>query len=431
VVLTNDPWSAFIALAPQSELAAPAANPPRALEGVTFAVKNNIHAAGLATRAGSPAIDAPVSATEAEIVRRLKHEGARCVGTLNMHELALGISSANAYFGSVLNPRAAGRMAGGSSGGSAAAVAAGLISFALSTDTGGSSRIPAAFCGVVGMRPTMGRYPTGGIIALSPTRDTPGVIARTVAQVALVDEVVTGERGPGAPEPADVRLGVPRSTHFQSLSPEVTAASERTLDELARRGIVLIDIDLEGALDTRAALTVVAWEAMRAILGFRGLDPHDTELTATELAELADFASEVSSPDVRALLTDFIHEPLTSDQYRAALDHRLAQRTSMEGAIARAGVDALVYPTVPITAPRTGTTFITVDGVEHPLFPLVIRNTDPGAFAGLPSLTVPIPLSKDALPIGLGLEASTGRDRELLAVAARIEGLLTSAEDCI
>jgi mandelamide amidase len=425
--IEDDRWSAFIAFAPEG--AAPQGTGP--LSGVTFAVKNNIDAIGFATRAGSPAIDAPIASVDAAVVQRLKQRGAVCVGTLNMHELALGTTSANAFFGTVGNPRAPGRSAGGSSGGSAAAVAAGLVSFSLSTDTGGSARIPAAHCGVVGLRPTSDRYPGEGVLTLSPSRDTVGVIASTVAQVAIVDAVIAGGPTLEALDLRDVRIGVPRAAPDSPVAGEVTEAMTAVQSLLVELGVTLVEVDLEPLRDARAALAVVAFEAPRSILARRGILTELPELTGSELAEIADFIEDVASTDVREVLASFIAEPVTNEAYRAALTRRSALEEAWARLFARNGVQAIMAPTVPILPPPSGATTVRLAGADFPEFPLSIRTTDPSAFAGLPSVSIPIPRAVGEPPLGLGLDGPRGRDRDVLAIALLLEQHLTAFADRI
>lgn len=157
------------------------------LAGIPIGVKDNIDVAGFATTGGSPALKDYRPGADAPAVTALRQAGAILCCKLNMHELAFGVTTDNATFGRVFNPFDNDRTAGGSSGGSGAAVARGIVPVALGTDTGGSVRIPASFCGVAGFRPSTGRYPTGGVLPLSQMRDTIGVIAATVADLCEVD----------------------------------------------------------------------------------------------------------------------------------------------------------------------------------------------------------------------------------------------------
>src|SRR3954470_5044211 len=179
------------------------------LAGVPLAVKDNLDTLELTTTGGTPALRHSRPGRDQHAVARLRAAGAAVIGKTNLHELALGITSNNAAFGPVRNPHDRTRSAGGSSGGSAVAVATGVVPLALGTDTGGSLRVPAAHCGVVGWRPTTGRWGTGRTVPISRTRDTAGVLATSVDDVVLVDGIVTGEPVP-APSDRPVRLGVPR-----------------------------------------------------------------------------------------------------------------------------------------------------------------------------------------------------------------------------
>src|SRR3954467_13055914 len=202
---------AFIALADSAE------GGTGPLAGVPVAVKDNLDTADFSTTGGTPALRNSRPGRDQHAVGRLRAAGAAVVGKTNLHELALGITSNNAAFGAVRNPHDPSRVAGGSSGGSAVAVATGVVPLALGTDTGGSVRVPAAFCGLVGFRPTVGRWGTGATVPISGTRDTAGVLATGVGDAVLVDELVTGQ--PAAAGDRPLRLGVPRAGFYDDLHP--------------------------------------------------------------------------------------------------------------------------------------------------------------------------------------------------------------------
>jgi mandelamide amidase len=164
-----------------------------ALAGVPIAVKDNIDVLPFPTTGASPALLDHMPRVDAPVVTRLRTAGAVIIGKTSLHELAFGITSNNAHFGAMPNPFDATRVPGGSSGGSALVLARGVVPLALGSDTGGSARIPAAFCNVVGLRPTTGRYPGEGVLNLSPTRDTIGPMATTIQDVAALDAVISGE----------------------------------------------------------------------------------------------------------------------------------------------------------------------------------------------------------------------------------------------
>jgi mandelamide amidase len=392
-----------------------------------FAVKSNIFVAGEIANAGTPALAEARALRSASVVTRVEAAGHEFAGMVGMHELALGTTSNNAAFGPVRNPVDPAHVAGGSSGGSAAAVAAGEVDFALGSDTGGSMRIPAAYCGVVGMRPTAGRYPGDGMYLLSPTRDTAGVFARDVATVALVDGQITGETDIPTTPIASLRLGVPERGFFEHLAPEVVVAMIKCLDALSDAGATLVDVELatlgDGAsivdLATTAGFPLVAYEAVR----------HFTEA----LVDMPDsisglsfeyIASRVLSPDVKIAVEHMLSDPVTDEQYREALITRERIRDVYRRVLAENQLDALIYPTVGITAPLIGAGTVAIGGMDYPVFPASIRNTDPGSLAGQPSMSIPIPVPAGAMPVGLGIECAVGSDRRMLAVAAAIEKTL-------
>lgn len=452
--LTHDESGAFIEIFEEAfseTVLTEAARSRGALSGVPFGVKDNIRVAGHATRAGSPALTDQVSTADAEVVAALRRAGAIPFGSLNMHELALGTTSDNAHFGAVHNPVDPTRSPGGSSGGSAAAIAAGFIPFALGTDTGGSCRIPAAHCGIVGMRPTMGRYSSDGLVALSPIRDTIGVMANSVADVALVDAIITGEADAQAPELdfpelvlpelglpelylPELRLGLPRRGFFDDLDPEVATVVEFALERLADAGAVLVETEVvDSHVMAPVGFNAVAYEAPRQIVSLlfpdRAGDLRDEwndALSDAEVAAVNAFIARVASPDVAAILTHFLEHPISAATYAEALRVRTQLQSAYADAFERDALDALLYPTVPVVAQPIGATTVRLNGVERELFPVSIRNTDPGSFAGQPSLSVPIARRAGTLPIGLGIEGKQGDDRHLLAVSKCIENILTT-----
>lgn len=402
------------------------------LVGVTFGVKNNISVHGHAMRAGSPALpDVPAGASSS-VVDRLEQAGALCVGSLNMHELALGTTSNNAYFGPVRNPHDPTRTAGGSSGGSAAAVAEGSVAFALGTDTGGSCRIPAAYCGVTGYRPTTGRYPSDGVFLISPTRDTVGVFAHHVSGIALVDTALTGEADVPAVVPEKLRIGLPRMGFFSDSTPEVATVVEYALERLSATGVEFVDVHIPGSRDiAMAGLEVVAYEAPREILRYLGATPHSDAFTAEHTDLLLEFVAHIASPDVKAILGHFVTSPISEETYQRALQQREELRETYERVFDEHMIDALVYPTVGIVAPEWDVETVVVNGLERPHFPYSIANTDPGSFIGLPSLSIPIPRGPGALPVGLGIEGKAGDDRHVLALAELFQNILTSPSNRI
>src|SRR5579864_8012930 len=220
------------------------------LHGVPIALKDLFDTAGVRTTAGSGVFKDRVPQQDAEVVRRLRAAGAVLLGKLNMHEFAYGGTSVPSYFGPVHNPWNLDRIAGGSSGGSAAAVAAGLCYGALGSDTGGSVRQPAAYCGIAGLKPTYGRVSTRGVIPLSWSLDHVGPMCRTVGDVALLLQGIAGydpedSNSVDAPVPdyaqalrakiSALRLGVPRRVFFEQIDPEIAAAVNQAIEALDRK----------------------------------------------------------------------------------------------------------------------------------------------------------------------------------------------------
>ncbi|WP_026425604.1 amidase family protein [Actinokineospora inagensis] len=378
------------------------------LAGIPFSVKDNVDVAGFPTTAGSPLLgEAPVE-VDATVVGVLRDAGAVVLGKTNLHELAFGITSNNKAFGPVRNPADPGRSAGGSSGGSAAGVALGTVPFALGTDTGGSVLIPAAFCGVVGFRPSTGRYPGDGVVNLSSTRDTTGVNAHTAADVRTVDRLITGERGGPEIPLAGLRIGLPRK-RFDDLEPAVAAAIAVATATVEGLGVRLVDVDLGDDIDVAAGAgnDLTCYEAPR-LLGRRVKAP------------LADWPDRIASPDVRALIDSMRLNPVSAEAYESARAARWRLRRAYLELFDE--VDVVLFPTSPVSPPLIGQDdVITLNGRLTPTFPTVTRNVSPGTVVGLPMLSIPAGVTGTGLPVGLCLEAPPFADVRLLGVGEAIQ----------
>lgn len=385
------------------------------LSGLTAVVKANIATGVFACSAGTPAL-ASYRPGAAPVVEAMLDAGVHIVGSANMHELACGVTSNNGAFGPVRNPFDATRVAGGSSGGSAAAVALGLSDVALGTDTGGSCRIPAAWCGVVGWRPTSGRLNGDGVVPLSRTRDTVGAFGRTVEAVALVDAVVSNDHS--APKVGAVRLGVPRGFFWEQLDPDVQRVCERALERLRDDGVTLVDVEVTdvAALDAESGFTIALYELARDLPPF--LESIDVSVDA--------FTAAIGSPDVQGLVAHSFANPPSDGDYRRALNVVRPQlQQNFSAMFASAGVDAMVFPTVPVTAPPIGQDDeVSCNGVMLPLFPTVSRNTGPGSVAGIPGISLPCGFDDHGIPVGLELDGPAGSDRRLLALAAEVAAMV-------
>ncbi len=391
------------------------------LHGIPLAVKDNIHVSGLPNTAGTPLLKSFVPSGDAPTVALLKAAGAIVIGKTNMHELAFGITSRNAAFGAVGNACRPGFIAGGSSGGTAVAVALRMAFAGLGTDTGGSCRIPAALNGIVGFRPTAGRYPAGGITRISSTRDTVGPMGRNVGDAALLDGIMAGD-GSALPhiDLHGIRIGIPKQHFHENLQPEVGDAIEDVLVRLGKAGVKLVGADLVGigGLNGEISLPIVQFEARSLLSQYLG-----AHAPGKSLRLLADSAA---SPDVRDLMDGVVGKAISESEYRRARHCLRPQLKRLYAdCFAKHRIQALLFPTTPLTARPIGETAATValNGESVPTFATYIRNTDPGSNANVPGLSIPL-AAQGGLPVGLEIDGPEGGDRNLLAIGAAIERLL-------
>jgi aspartyl-tRNA(Asn)/glutamyl-tRNA(Gln) amidotransferase subunit A len=386
------------------------------LHGIPIALKDMIDTAGVRTTAASALFEHRVPAEDAEVTMRLKRAGAILLGKLNMQEFAYGGTSVPSRFGPVRNPHDLERMAGGSSGGSAAAVAAGLCFAALGTDTGGSIREPAAFCGVVGMKPTYGLVSNRGVIPLAASLDHVGPLARNAEDCALVLHAIAGydardiasERAPPAPSgrgPSEtrpaaedlegVRIGVPREFYFDELDLEVRAGVDRALELLSELGAAIEEIRLPVSTDR----TVFCAEAFAAHAEHMARAP---ELYLPETFAKLERGATIDAPAYIAAV-------------RALREQRRAVAETLSG------IDAIVTPTTPVPAPRIADYPQAFEQVLALEASRVLRNTRPFNMYAIPALTVPCGRTAAGLPIGLHLASAAWHDGRVLALALAYE----------
>ncbi len=214
------------------------------LHGLPISLKDNIASIGSKMQANTPALSNFRPKADAAVVEKLKAAGAIIFGKNTMHEIAFGGTSNNSFGGPVRNAVNPERIPGGSSGGTASAVGASLVPAGIGSDTGGSVRVPAAFNGVCGYRPSTGRWSGEGVLPLSSTRDTLGPLARSVADIDLIDRAVVGRDAASPKNLSDLRLGKPTAFYWENLAPDVRAASEEALKLLSEAGVTFVDIDL-------------------------------------------------------------------------------------------------------------------------------------------------------------------------------------------
>jgi aspartyl-tRNA(Asn)/glutamyl-tRNA(Gln) amidotransferase subunit A len=365
------------------------------LHGIPIAVKDLFYTAGIQTTAGSKILRDFKPAYDATVITRLCDAGAILIGKLNMHEFAHGATSASSLIGACNNPWDMLRIPGGSSGGSAAAVAAGLCFGSLGSDTGGSIRIPAALCGIVGLKPTYGRVSRYGAFPLSWSLDHVGPMTRTVTDAALMLQVIAGhDRHDPTTRTAVVpdysaaltrdiegaRLGIPQGFYFEQLDAEVRDSIRAAIQTLERAGAQVEEISLP--------LSKYAAAAGRIISLTESAEIHEQFLKT----RFADY-----SPDVRAGL--LLGQLILGKQYLKAQRVRSLIRQEMSAALRR--VDALVTPTVPIPAPRTGQTTVDINQETVDITWAMSRLTRPANLAGFPAISVPCGFTQGGLPIGL------------------------------
>jgi mandelamide amidase len=391
------------------------------LHGVPLALKDNLNTAELPTTGGTPGLAGNRPKRNAAIVDRLFAAGAIMLGKCNLHELAYGITNNNAAYGPARNPYALDRIPGASSGGTAVAVAARMAPGGIGSDTGGSVRIPAALCGIVGLRPTTGRWSQAGIVPISHTRDTAGPITRSVADCTLLDGVVTGGPTEIAPAPLKgLRFGVPRRHFWENLDTELEQICESALRRLTDAGVVLVDVDMseEASLDGEAGFPIALYETVTDLN--RYLAEHETGL------DYAGLVAKVASPDVKGILQSLIGaNAVPEPAYQKALQQRSVLQDAYRRHFGEHGIAAIIFPTTPAPAVRIGEdeTFM-LNGNAVPTFPTFIRNTSPGSVGGIPGISLPVGITAAGLPVGMELSGPEASDHQLLAIAAALEPLL-------
>jgi len=342
----------------------------------------------------------------------LKEAGAILLGKTNMHEFAYGVTSNNPHFGPTRNPWDLSRIPGGSSGGSAATIAAGLCYGSIGTDTGGSIRIPAALCGIVGLKPTFGRVSVDDVIPLSPRLDCVGPLARMTADAAtLLDPIfVRGKnesRLSNAAKSSSRRhfpLGLPKEFFFKILSPEVEYAFDEALRVFRKLGANLKEVSIPLLHETEDAGNQIAWAEAT----------HYHQQSGCYPARAADYGE-----DVRTRLELGAKVPATA--YLQAMELRDTFIEHFHAAIADANVDALVVPTTPIAAPLIGEETTPIGGVNHPTRALLLRLNRPANLGGLPALSIPCGLTPEGLPVGLQLIGAFTDEHLLLRIAHAFE----------
>jgi aspartyl-tRNA(Asn)/glutamyl-tRNA(Gln) amidotransferase subunit A len=416
------------------DAAAKAGEPLGALAGVPVGIKDVLVTRGAVTTAGSRILEGYRPPYDATVVTRLEAAGAVVLGKLNCDEFAMGSSNENSAYGPVRNPRAMDRVPGGSSGGSAAAVAAGMCVASLGTDTGGSIRQPAAFCGVVGVLPTYGRVSRYGLIAFASSLDRVGPFARSVEDAATMLEVLAGKDACDAtsseqPVPSysaelqkpvkGLRIGVPEEYFGEGLNAEIRAAVERALDDLRAAGCTVERVSLPHTKYAVPTYYVLATAEASANLsrfdGVRyGLRAEDATTLSAMYRKTRDegFGAEVKR---RILLGTYV---LSAGYYDAYYRKAQQVRTLLtrDFLTAFTGVDAIVSPITPTPAFKLGAK--TDDPVQMYLEDIY---SVAASLAGICGMSVPCGETKAGLPIGVQVMGPHFGEETMVRVALAIE----------
>lgn len=386
-----------------------------ALAGVPLLIKDNIETSALPTTAGTPALINNRPVRDAAALARLFLADAFLFGKTNMDELGFDVTGNNAAFGAVHNPHAPDRIPGGSSSGTAAGIAARVAPVGLGTDTGGSCRIPASLCGIVGFRPTIGRYPAGGTIPTSRTRDTIAPMGRSVSDVALLDTIMSGQPILWKRPLRGLRLGLPFSYFWSDLDPATEAVAKQAILRLQETGVEFVAVDLPGLptlLDQAAP--ILTYEAIADLRLY--LSQSRTGLTVEQVV------NNIASPGVKALYTSFLQSGEDQAAYQVALQvYRPRLQALYTDCFRQNGIEALCYPATPITASVIGQQSVMLQSSEVPVLTAYARNGMPAAVAGLPALVVPAGLSSSYLPVGLEFGGPIGSDSSLLSIGLAVE----------
>jgi aspartyl-tRNA(Asn)/glutamyl-tRNA(Gln) amidotransferase subunit A len=385
------------------------------LHGVPLGIKDLLDVAGAATTMGSKILRSNVPSADATAVARLRDAGAIILGKQNLHEFAFGITSENPHYGAVHNPWDTQRVPGGSSGGTSTAVAAGLCAAGLGSDTGASIRVPASFCGVVGLKPTYGRVSRAGALPLAWSLDHVGPLARSVADCALLLQAIAGfdPRDPGSASDAvpdfssdlerglgGVRVGIPREYFFENVEPEVERLVRAAIQTLADLGASVQTVSLPHVSHAQVAGNVI-------------MSSEAASWHAPWLRERPDDYGEDVLARIRGGGLVRAVEYLASQQMRSLIQQDFAQAFEQ--------VDVVVGPTAPLVAPPIGRTFEAGGPLNVPPRSIANRSTVPCNLTGMPAISVPCGFSQDGLPVGLQIMAAAFAEPLLLGVASAYE----------
>jgi aspartyl-tRNA(Asn)/glutamyl-tRNA(Gln) amidotransferase subunit A len=382
------------------------------LQGIPISLKDNYWTRGIRSTAGSKILAKFVPDEDSDVASRLARVGAILLGKTNMHEFAYGITNENPHYGPVHNPWAQDRISGGSSGGSAVAVATGMGFASMGTDTGGSIRIPASLCGIVGLKPTYGLVSVAGIVPLAETLDHAGPLARSVTDACIMLQAVAGKypRGATAPDyrklrksiPRRFRIGWPKHYYFDRVDGEVREAIDAAAKTLESLGARIEEVSLAHLADSLEPSMNIAMAEATRFHESQGYFP----------ARAAEY-----SEDVRKRL-ELGREVRAADYLKALAVRREIQEEFQAGF---AHVDAIMAPTLSIAAPRIGENEVMIEGEKETVRSALVRLNRPANLTGDPAMSVPCGLTGAGLPIGMQLIGPRWSEARLLAIALAYE----------
>jgi aspartyl-tRNA(Asn)/glutamyl-tRNA(Gln) amidotransferase subunit A len=386
------------------------------LHGIPITLKDNIQTRGIRTTAGSAILRDFVPKEDATVAQRLRRAGAVLLGKTNLHEFAYGVTCENPHYGATRNPWNTDRISGGSSGGSTAAIAAGLCVASIGTDTGGSIRIPAALCGIAGLKPTFGRVSVHGVLPLATSFDHVGPLARSVTDAGTLLAVIarrdsldpttiarpTRELQIAARKSLKrVRLGV--SEYFWGhLDPEIRTRAEAAVKWMGEKGAEVRNIPLLSLEENKQASNIVALAEARYVHEAAGFFP----------ARAAEYGEDVRSRLERG-------GGVRAVDYLAA--RKELERSKAELAAAFEQVDAIVAPTTPVAAPVVATETVREGAFEESVRDALVRLNRPANFAGLPSISLPCGFTREGLPVGLQIIGRPFEEALILGIARYYE----------
>ena len=378
------------------------------LHGIPVSVKDIFDIAGQPTTAASRVLAGQVAKKDATAVARLRDAGAIFLGKTNLHEFALGPTGEDSAYGLVHHPMDSARLAGGSSSGSAAAVATLMGLASLGSDTGGSIRIPAAACGIVGLKPSFGEVPLDGVVPLSITLDHAGPLARSVGDAAILWSVLAARPAEPLmrPAPGTISLGAAVGYFTNPLADDVRGPFDAALAALRDAGVNIRPVEIAGTakiVETYSHISLpeaAVWHAK--YMETRPADYTNAVRTRLEMGQKT-----------------------TAVQYLAARQQRLTFIDAVDAALT--SCQALVLPTLPILAPKIGVSEVMIDPIHHQMMgvrPAMLRLTQLFNLTGHPAITLPV--KAPDLPVGLQLVGRRGATADLLDVAAAIEGVVNA-----